>query len=95
MMNEALDRAFNELMWKRAEAHEDALRDVARSYLPRALRWLVDHPRLLKAAYQLRRRWQPVVHVGADLDNTVAMVQHKDGTLIVLNETIATSRAKR
>lgn len=57
---------------------------VAQSWLPRPLRRLVDHPRLLRVAYFIRPRWRPVIRVGHDLNTTVYTAQMKDGTVAVL-----------
>ena len=63
---------------------EDFLREVARDELPRALRWLVEHPRLLAVAYRLLPHWRPTIVYGADGDLTVGMVRRRDGMTLVL-----------
>ena len=71
-----------------AEQREDALRKAAIERLPRGLRWAVDHPRLLRILYRIRRKWSPTVVVGVDwADNsgtTVKMVRRKDGSVVLL-----------
>lgn len=78
-MNELFNRAMLDL----ARRREDAVREVAREYLPRVLRWAVDHPRVLRVLYRMRRSWSPRVVYGFDLGIGVAVTVRKDGTMIV------------
>lgn len=70
-----------------AGQRERLVERVARSWLPRPLRWLVRHPRALRVAYAVRPRWRPTVHVGVDGDVSVYSARMKDGTLAVLEIT--------
>lgn len=81
-MSDFMDRAISEASWKLAEQREDVLREAAREYLPRPLRWAVDHPHVLRVLYRVRRSWRPRVY-GTDLGVTVAMVQGEDGRMAV------------
>lgn len=78
-----LDDAINRASWELARQREDALREAAREYLPRPLRWAVNHPRILRVLYRLRRSWAPRIVYGFDLGTGVAVTQRKDGSVIV------------
>lgn len=90
-MSEAINAAINAACWDLARQREDAYRELARDHLPGRVRWLADHPRLLRIAYRLRRKWQPTVYIGADLGVSVAIARQRDGTMIVLSEAFAHS----
>lgn len=62
---------------------------VARSYLPRGLRWLVRTPRLLAIVYKLRSSWRPTIYVGVDPGACAFCARSKDGTLHVLEVSTA------
>lgn len=81
--SEVIAAAVNRAAWELARRREDALREAAREYLPRPLRWSVDHPRILRRIYRFKRSWAPRIFYGADLGSAVAATQRKDGTLIV------------
>lgn len=85
-MGDFLNRAISETAWNLAAQREDALREVAREYLPRPLRWAVDHPRVLRVLYRVRRHWRPRVVTGTDGELTVGMVEGKDGTMYVTEQ---------
>jgi hypothetical protein len=43
-----------------AERHEREVRTRVERWLPRPLRWLIDHPRALALYLRLPHRWRPV-----------------------------------
>lgn len=92
--HDALAQAINRAARGLARQREDALRDAAREYLPGPLRWTVDHPRILRLLYRLRRSWAPRVVYGFDLGVGVAVTLRKDGTAIV-SETFRVERDLR
>lgn len=83
-----IDRAVFDASCRAAASREDVLREVARDELPRRLRRLVDHPRMLRIAYRLRPRWRPTIVVGYDFGcdrfTFVETVRRSDGTMVVL-----------
>lgn len=87
-----MNQVFAEVAWQLAERREDAMREIARSYLPRLLRWLADHPRALALAYRIRPKWRPTIVTGTDLGTTVAMVTDAERTRFVVTETFRHQR---
>lgn len=81
-------------VWDLARQREDALRGVARSYLPRPLKWAADHPRVLRWLYRLRRSWRPVVVTGTDLGVTVMAVRERSTDRIVITDTFGVKRER-
>lgn len=80
--SEFVDRAAIDCGRWAAARREQICVDVARSYLPRPLRWMVGRPRLLRIAYALRPSWRPTIYVGVDGEFTVFSARAKDGTLM-------------
>lgn len=83
--------AIDKASWDLAGQRDDALRDAACSYLPRPLKWSVDHPRVLRVLYRLHPSWRPRVTVGVDLGVTVVGTLSKDGR-VVFTETFGIER---
>jgi hypothetical protein len=80
IIDDAVRRASSDL----ARQREEAVREIAAERLPRLLRFLVYHPKALKAAYRLWPRWRPTVRVGVD----VAMHRAGADTVFVVSETL-------
>jgi hypothetical protein len=76
-----------------AARHEDAVRQVFRERLPRALRWAVDHPRVLRVAYRLRPAWSPPITYGFDGFGgaVVVAVGARDGTFVIVDSSLVGS----
>jgi hypothetical protein len=77
-----------DLAYERAANREEALCTLMRRNLPRPLRWLTEHPRLLWIALRLRPAWRLTVTVGTDAGRDgltrVEMAHCRDGTSYVL-----------
>lgn len=87
-----LNDLVNRLSATRAANLERLARQVARTYLPRRLGWLVDHPRLLRIAYKLRPSWCPMIYYGIDGDATAVGMRSKDGTFHLLETSMGLSQ---
>lgn len=53
--------AGREAQLRAAELREREVRQIARQWFPKPLRWLIDHPRLLKLYLRLPHRDRPVM----------------------------------
>lgn len=87
------DQMIAETAWKLAEQREQAMREIARSYLPRPLRWLVGRPRALAVAYRVRPRWRPTIVTGTDGGISVSMTTDAAGSRYVVTETFGHKRS--
>jgi hypothetical protein len=59
-MSDLITQHVDRLAQLAAERHEREVRTCTRGWLPRPLRWLVDHPRLLRLYLRLPHRSRPV-----------------------------------
>lgn len=67
----AIQRAIDAESWRLAENHEQMCRKAYRDWLRPRLRWLVDHPRLLKLYLRLPHKQVPILYVMSASPGTV------------------------